>query len=751
MQADDVVLRGELQDDEIDLRQYWRVVYGQRWNIASLAIVVSIIAALVVLAMRPVYRSTLTLMIESQQANLVSIEDAYGVGTANKEYFLTQFEILKSRVLAEKVVQNLDIRHHPDYDPDLQEPLLGFDWREYLQLEAGLEEPAEAEVVAGVVAGFVASLAVSPVRNTQLVKISFESYDAELAADVVNELSSVYIESHLDAKLEATQKAVTWLGGRLVGLRTDLEQAEGRLQQYREQEELVDVAGVRTLAARELDEVTSALVESRGRRTEAEAVYIQVQGLDNSSPEALSSLPAVLAHSLIQKLKEEEAEAERSVAELSRRYGPLHPKMIAVQSKLQSATQNMNRQVMRVVAGVEKDYQNAARSEKALVAQLATVKKRVQEINRKEFKLRELQRDVQINRHLYDMFFTRIKETDETGGMEAAHARVIDRGIVGRKPVKPRKTLSVLLAFMASLVAGVLLAFLKDALDNTLKGPTDVEERLQVPMLGALPKMADFTAGRPLTLLLDNKQSTFAESIRTIRTGLILSGLDNPHKITVITSSVPAEGKSTLSINLAAALGQMEKTLLIDADMRRPSLAKLCELPPNTPGLSNFIAGTAEMNDCVHRYEEAGVDILTAGIIPSNPLELISSKRFVEVLDFLKEKYDRIIIDSAPAQVVSDALVLASYADALIYVVKADATPYTVARHGIQRLLNSNAPVTGVVLNHFDASKGAKYGGDYYQYGGYYDYYGYSGGSDSTGGNVKALKSARRKGKSEEA
>jgi succinoglycan biosynthesis transport protein ExoP len=266
-----------------------------------------------------------------------------------------------------------------------------------------------------------------------------------------------------------------------------------------------------------------------------------------------------------------------------------------------------------------------------------------------------------------------------------------------------------------------------------------------VPMLGALPLISGLKKStEPLTLLLDHEQSSFAESIRTIRTGLVLSGLDKPQKVTVITSSVPGEGKSTLSLNLAAAMGQMEKTLLIDADMRRPTLAKICELAPNTPGLSNFMAGTAPLSECVHRFEAAGVDVLPAGVIPPNPLDLISSSRFVETLDALKAKYDRILIDSAPTQAVSDAFVLASYADALIYVIKADATPYTLAKHGIQRLQNSNAPVTGVVLNQFDVSKASKYGGDYHHFGGYYDYYGYSSDSDD---KVKSIRGGKKPSK----
>jgi len=730
------------QIDEIDLRHYWRVVYRQRWNILALAVAISLIVGLAVMSMRLVYRSTLTLMIESAQAKVVSIEEVYGLGAANMEYFLTQFEILKSRELVSKVVRNLEIRHHPDFDPDLKEPpLFNIDWRSYWPQDLEENVPSEEDKIAGVIDSFAAGFEVTPVPNTHLVKISFQAFDPKLTADAVNELASVYIDSHLDAKLEATQKAASWLSERLQGLKSSLELSEQRLQDYRDEQQLVDIEGVKTLAGRELEEVTRGLVEARAKRTEAESIYTQVQALDKQSPEALASLRAVLQHRLVQALKEEEAEAERSVAELSKRYGPLHPRMIAARSKLEAASGNMERQVIRVVAGVENDFKLASSSERALKSQLAEVKAKVREINRKEFKLRELQRDVQTNRQLYDMFFTRIKETDEAGGMEAAHARVVDAGIVPNVAVKPRKRMTILLSFSGSLALGVMLALLKDALDNSLNSPADVEERLNVPMLGAMPKIVVSKQREgPLTLLLEDRQSSFAESIRTIRTGLILSGLDQAHKITVITSSVPGEGKSTLSINLAAALGQMEKTLVIDADMRRPTLAKTCRLAPNTPGLSNFIAGTAELKDCVHRYEEAGVDILAAGVIPSNPLELISSKRFVHALDYLKEKYDRILVDSAPTQAVSDAFVLASYADAVVYVVKADATPYTLAKNGIQRLQNSNAPVVGVILNQFDPGRTPKVGSDYYPYSGYYDYYGYS---SSENDRLKSIKGGK--------
>ncbi|MDA1302179.1 MAG: CpsD/CapB family tyrosine-protein kinase, partial [Proteobacteria bacterium] len=220
---------------------------------------------------------------------------------------------------------------------------------------------------------------------------------------------------------------------------------------------------------------------------------------------------------------------------------------------------------------------------------------------------------------------------------------------------------------------------------------------------------------------------TFAEAIRSLRTSVVLSGLDKPHKVIVVTSSVPNEGKTTVSSNLALALGQMEKVLLIDADMRRPSLATEYDLPKGTVGLAELVAGTNEMADCIHRRDKEGIDLLSAGAVPPNPLDLLSSGRFAEVLKTLRDRYDRIIIDSAPTQAVSDSLVLSTKADALIYVVKSDSTPANVAKNGIERLMRVNAPVIGAVLNQFDAEAASKYGyygGGRYGYGNY-GYYGY--------------------------
>jgi capsular exopolysaccharide synthesis family protein len=251
-----------------------------------------------------------------------------------------------------------------------------------------------------------------------------------------------------------------------------------------------------------------------------------------------------------------------------------------------------------------------------------------------------------------------------------------------------------------------------------------VVERLGAPLLGVLPNIK-ITKGHmgPYLGYLEDTKSAFAESVRSLRTGLMLTGLEKPHKVTVVTSTNPGEGKSTVAINLASALAQMESVLLIDADLRRPSVAVAFKFPSGTPGLSNVLALSAPLEDCVQKTE-AGFDVLPAGILPPNPQEILATQQFRKLLQQLGEHYDRIIIDSAPINAVSDSLILATLADSLVYVAKADETPLKLILKNINLIKHSNLPITGVVLNRLDTKKQRAYGkGGYY---GTYESYGHS-------------------------
>jgi len=378
------------------------------------------------------------------------------------------------------------------------------------------------------------------------------------------------------------------------------------------------------------------------------------------------------------------------------------------------------------VSGIERQYQLARSAEASIKSTVALNKGDIQIIKRKEFKLRDLQREVDANRSLYDTFLTRLKETSATTDVDTANARVVDKAIIPHGPIKPKKKLIVALAGVLSLMLGVALAFLFESLHNTFKSTDDVENKLHLPVLGILPLIKDKSRGEIAKLAIGDSDKSFAESVRSIRTGVVLSGLDNPHKIIVVTSSAPGEGKSSISSNLAFSLGQMEKVLLIDADMRRPSLAKTFDFQVGAPGLANLIAETATMKDCIHRMD--GIDVIVAGTVPPNPLELLSTQRFAKIIEELDETYDRIIIDSPPVQAVSDALMLSTFANAVIFVVKSDDTARPIVTKAVGQLLQHNAALAGVVLNQVDIEKAQK---DGYSYGGYYDNYGYSGTSNS--------------------
>jgi capsular exopolysaccharide synthesis family protein len=405
--------------------------------------------------------------------------------------------------------------------------------------------------------------------------------------------------------------------------------------------------------------------------------------------------------------------------------------MIQAKAELEAARENTRRQVEMVVQGLAKEYEAAKANEQAVQNALAQSKSDIQGYNRKEFQLGILERDVQQNRNLYEMFVARLKETSVGNEVQSTIARVVDPAVVPTGPYAPKKLQIIGIASVVAMILSAMLALLLDRLNNTLNSTSDVETRLGVPALGVLQKIKGFTKKKGFISELaffNDTQSTFAEAVRTVRTSVLMSALDTQHKIVVVTSSVPEEGKTTLSFNLACALGQIKKVLLIDADLRRPKIGKLVGRETRQPGLADLVAGQAQVSQCVFFDERAGIHILPAGTVPPNPLELLSSRRFEDVVMKLREAFDIVVIDSAPLQLVSDAQVLSQFASSVIYVVKADGTPYQVAQNGIKKLRRVNAPLLGVVLNQLDIEKAEKYYGEYSGYKSYKGYkkYGYS-------------------------
>lgn len=711
------------RDEEIiDLRQIFHVLNRHRWAIISFTAAITLMAILLVFSMTPIYEATATLQIEQEQAKVLSIEEVYGIDGGNDSYLNTQFEVLKSRAVLEKVVNKLDLLNNPEYNGSLKEaPWYAgmLDWRSWF----GLKEPQAPDdpnmIMRDTINTLAASISIEPVRKTQIVKIHAQSESPQLAAKIANAVANAYIESYMESKLALTLNATDWMQGRMGELSEKLKVAEEELQNYREQENLIELEGVLSASSDELKALTNALVQVRSKLAVSENIYKQIRSGAMRKGDS-QSLQAVLEHPLIQDLKQEESKLERLVTELSRRYGPKHPQMISAKSELDSIRQNMNLQISNIVEGVEREYEIDSANERSLSGAVEELKQRIQVTNRKEFRLNALEREVQTNKDLYDAFFKRIQETSATSDLQTANARIVDQAFTPEAPVKPKKKLIVAVAMLMGLLISCGIAFLLEMLNNTIRTTRDVEEKLNLPVLGVLPKLTEKTVlSRVFNLFTDKKQAAFGEAVRTIRTSINLTAMDQQHRLFAVTSTVPGEGKSTVASNLALSLGQLGKTLLVDCDLRRPVVGKNFNIKGGSAGLANLLAGTTTISEAIHKLE--GFDAIPCGMVPPNPQELLSSEQFATVLKTLREQYDYVVLDSPPVQNVSDVLMVSRHCDGLVYVVEAGRMQANTVIAAVGRLLQARSPVTGAVLNKIDPKAKDTYG--YNQ--GYYDSTGY--------------------------
>lgn len=767
---------------EFDLQHYLRILRKHKWPIMLFTAAITALASYYAFTATPIYNATSTLLIEEQRANVVSIEELYGIDSENADYYETQFQLLRSRALAQRVIERLNLWDNPELaGPDGGSALsatgeagaaggssvdsLSQGFKGLLssvglaELEGSRGGPLsatsdatdavvpsddDAVVTAGslaansldpnqerVISRFADRLTIAPVRKTKLVNISFESADPQLSASVANTVGEEYIQSFLDAKLELTTTASAWLQQRLGELKADVDEAEDRLIAFQQENDLVDVQGnVGRLNEQQLLLDTAELTQARSELAAAQDVFNDVQALRGDA-ELLQTIPVIQSDPLVQRSLVDRGAAQRQLDELLNRYGERHPRVLDVKSELASIDGTLSGHINRVAGTIAKDYQLAQQRVASINAKLQSGRSEIQLIGNKKFELDALQREVETKQGVYDQYFSRMTEAASADGLETANARISDYARIPVAPVKPKKQLIIALAALGSLVMSMLMALLYETMDDTVKSTNDVEVKLGQRLLGILPLVKSGFLKRNQNLPLDpesipDKRGTFSEAVNTVRTALTLDDENSPRKIIVVTSSVPGEGKSTAAINIAHSLGQLERVLLIDCDMRRPTIAKAAGLDKNVDGLSNLIAQTAPAQACIRRGVFGGkIDILPSGPIPDQPLELLSSKRFERILQELGRYYDRIVIDSAPTQAVSDALVLSRLADGLVYVVKSHETSIDLVKRGVTRLQQANASVLGLLITQVDIDKITSYGGDYY-YQGYYDYYGYT-------------------------
>jgi capsular exopolysaccharide synthesis family protein len=721
-------------DDNIDLLHYWRVVRKYLYEIIGLAIAVGILAALVANSMTPIYTASTKVSIERVQPATGGYTDISWF--TMQQYPGTQYQIIKSKAVAEKVVENLTLWEHPHFKNDSEKS--GFNWRSFIPFLNNKEKmedtrseeeklKAKKEGLVGMVMG---GITVNPIKDSFVVEIGFSSSNPEVAALVANGVVDAYVQRNLEARFKEVKKVSDWMTESLGGITTQLESSEDRLKSYQKKENIVDVGkGASGFMTERLDDISDKVITARLEFNQLKVLHRQATRFSSMPLEELLNNPTIYKHPTLKELKDDEVDTSRRLAELKKRYGPKHPKMIQATDELEAIRNRYSELIPSIIRGIDEDYEVARMNLASLNKEYETLKKQVQNANVKSFELEKLQQDVEGSRKLRDLFMEEAKQTSLNQSFETDRIRVVDVAVVPGAPSKPNKKRIVLMSVLLALFAGVGLAFLIDFLDQTIKTSEDVERKLHLPTLGLLPVLdaRKIKKGevKPERVYIDDESSNFSETIRTIRTGITLSSLDKPHKIILSTSAVPSEGKTTVACNLALSLSQLEKTLIFDADLRRPSTKKIFGYDHRAPGMSELLAENAVFKDIVHKVEGTNLHIITAGAIPPDPLDMLASKKFRLLLDELSKRYDRIIIDSPPVSLVSDAVLLSSFVDAVVFVTKADDTNSRIVESSLSKLRQSNANIIGAILNNVDIRKMSKYYG--YGYGKYYGsgYYSY--------------------------
>lgn len=703
--------------DELDLLSYWRILIKRKWAVLGTVATVMTAVAISTLLTTPIYRATSTLQIERDTIQVLQVEGMQQTDADwDGDFYQTQYELLKSRALAERVASQLNLAQSGEMDRmKVTSP-----WQKLLGMFRSEPDPEDeppvvkdsAERKLALARSIQGGLSIEPVRNTRLVRVHFDSPDAEFSTRVSNAVSEAFIASNLERRFDSSSYAKGYLEDRLQELKLKLEDSERKLVEFAQKEQIVGVGGEATLTEQNLSSINSAWAKAREDRIRAESRWRQAQAAQGTS------LPAdVLGTSIIQRLQENRARLAAEYQDKLRVYKPEFPSMLQLKAQLDEVDRQIVGEVANIKGSIQAEYLAAQEQESMLASQLQGLKGEFLDLQNRSIQYNIYKREVDTNRQLYDGLLQRYKEIGIAGGVSTNNVSVVDRALNGFK-FKPSLTRNLQLALLVGLMLGVLLALALEYLDDTIKTPEDLEKQLGLAVLGVIPKLKGITPKKAL----EDPRSAFAESYRSVRTALQFSTDSGAPGCLLVVSATPSEGKTTTAVTLARNFAQLGKrVLVIDGDLRNASLHKALGLT-NEMGLCNLLAGHAKPMDVIVATDEPNLWAMTSGPLPPNPAELLAGSKMLSLLTVAVEKYDKVIIDGPPVLGLADAPILSNIAHATLLVVESSQTRVTIARNALKRLRAARAYVVGALLTKYDAqSAGYGYGyGDYsyYSYGG---------------------------------
>jgi capsular exopolysaccharide synthesis family protein len=680
---------------EIHLKDYLRVILKRKWIIGTFLVIVVTLAVLSSMKKEPFYRAAVRLAIERKNANVVLFPNM-AFPLFDPDYYQTQYTILRSRPLAERVIKKLGLKDSPEFKAS---PRRGFNfdvkaWVFRLLKKAnparlfskpsnirGTIKPGHAKnsgVNPALVNAFIGRLGVSPMKDTKMVvDLSFTGRHPHIIARIVNATAEEYINMTMEAKIEAAQKMMRKLNEQLTEQKKKVEGSEIALQKYKERKNIVSLEERQNIVVQRLSQLNALVTGAKTERIAIETRYKELKKLSDQ-PEMIESLPSILSNAMIQQLKTDYVTLQRKCSELSKKYGTKHPKMTELRSQIGLMKRKIALEVKKNVNSLMTEYKVAQSKEATLLEALEQQKKLALELNRKAIEYNILKRDAESNRQMYNILITKMKEVDLSSDLKGTNIRVIDPAQVPRSPIGPNKGFNILFAAFVGLGLGMALAFFLEYIDTSMKTPEDIK-RIQVPYMGFIPTF--IPNNKKELIVQEDPKSLISEAYRTLRTGILFSGSKASPQFIQVTSAGPQEGKTITTANVATVMAQSgSRVLIMDCDMRKPRVHEIFGVP-NSRGLSNLLLDGEDWFSFIKKTTVPNLDLIPCGTIPANPSELLGSKRMQSLMTLLGEKYDRIIMDSPPILAVTDSIVLSRLVEGIILVVGAGGA----SKNGVSR------------------------------------------------------------------
>ncbi len=722
-----------LPAQESTLREYLRVLIKRKWMVISVIVGIFMAVAVASLRQTPIYEATGQIVVNKADSNLITFKDSMPVVDYYDQSDLdTEVRILQSDLLALQVIRTLNLDKRPEFGGRSDQKQAN------LVADPLQTDPNRTSALLG---AFRGNLHVVLIPNTRIIEIHYSSTDPQLAASAVNTLAATYVEQNFKTKFDSTMQASNWLSNQLVDLQMKVETSQEKLVRYQKEHEILGTDEKSNIITEKLDELNKEMTAAESDRMQKEAVYRQTQTND---PDEIAA--AIIADTtgngstatsgLLDKLREQQANLRIQVAELSSQFGPSYPKVIQINNQIKEIDHQMQSETNKAVDHLKGQYLAALQRENMLRGSFEKQKQEANKLNESAIEYSILKRDLDTNRTLYEGLLEKLKEAGVTAGLKSNNFRIINAARVPTSPSEPNIPRNLAFALVLGIISGVGLAFVLENMDNTVRTPEQATALSLLPSLGMIPlgsKSASYGGtGKRLALTASKEvvetvtqvrpQSQMAESYRALRTSLLLSNLGAPPKVIMITSARPQEGKTTTSINTAIVLAQKGvRVLLIDADLRRPSIHKTLGMGPRS-GLSNVLTGSATVQQTIAASPILpNLFIMPAGTPPPNPAELLASSNMRDLIAELREQFDHIVIDTPPTLSVTDAVVLSPRADATILVIRSGQTTKQALRRSRDILMQVNAHVAGVLLNAVDLTSPDYY--YYYEYQGKYGAY----------------------------